>query len=107
MNVPIGVNQPLVQDHPEAATSRDEIHCGQCGKYLNNQSRKHLLTGEVLDFLEQESSSSTRALLNTFKCICHVGANIKENVLKREMKTFQLKILNLFIKSIKTFCFIF
>jgi len=36
-NVPIEVNQSLVRGHPEAATSRDEIHCGQREKYLKTQ----------------------------------------------------------------------
>ena len=108
-NVLIGVNQPLVRGHPEAATDRDEIHCGQCEKYLKNQPRKHLLAGEVLDFLNmslvvpQELHSIH---LNIY--IIPVDAIIKENVLKREMETLQLKILNrsLFVRSIKTFCFI-
>ena len=69
MNVSIGVNR----DHPEAATSRDKIHCGQ---YLKNQSRKHL-AGEVLDFLEQEPSSFTRvAPFNTFKYISFLSVSL-------------------------------
>ena len=76
VNVPIGVNQLLIRDHPEAATSRDEIHCGQYGKYLKNQSRKHL-AGEVLDFLEQEPSSFTRvAPFNTFKYISFLSVSL-------------------------------
>lgn len=65
-NVLVGVNQPLVRGHPEAATGHDKVHCGPCGKYLKKQSRKHSLTGEVLEFFEQEPGSSTRAPLNTF-----------------------------------------
>ena len=62
-------NKQLLRGHPEAATGRDEL-CGQCGKYLKNQqSRKHLLAGRVLNFLEQESNSSTRTPLNTFMYI--------------------------------------
>ena len=43
-----------LRSHPEVATDRDEIYYGQYAKYLENQLRKHLLAGEVLDFLEQE-----------------------------------------------------
>ncbi|KYM84041.1 Protein lin-7 like protein C [Atta colombica] len=63
VNVPNGVNQLLIRDHPEAATDRDEIHCGQYGKYLKNQSRKHLLAGQMLNFLE-EPKSSTQCIFN-------------------------------------------
>jgi len=89
-NVPIRVNQPLVRGHPEAATGRDETHCGQCEKYLKNQSRKHLLAGEVLDFLEQEPSSFTRAPTHLNIYAMPVDVIIKGNLLKREMETLQL-----------------
>jgi len=86
MNVPIGVNR----DHPEAAISRDKIHCGQ---YLKNQSRKHL-AGEVLDFLKQEPSSSTRVASTHLNIYHACWYHYKKNIMKRKMETLQLKILN-------------
>jgi len=44
-NVPIRIIFDMGSSR--AATSLcDEIHCGQCGKYLKNQSLKHLLAGD-------------------------------------------------------------
>ena len=39
--------KPAFGGHPEAAI-RNKIYCGQSGKYLKNQSHKHLSAGEEL-----------------------------------------------------------